>query len=275
MSSSRLAAFALVATLGAGAGQADVVHLLDGDRISGQVVSRRKTTLVVKTSFGSLTIPRAKIARIVREDGSEEVFNAPAVTATPAPPPPLRLVLVVTGQAFWYAWAPPKGVAVDATLRLVVSLDETPIATYTDATLDPRDLPNAIVNSFSFEPEVVTLSAGGEAQLAPPESRPGRAVLRIDLPAQMNRRQRLRLAYQINDASEEDPAWRDCAETALELAMRDDAPNFVHISQNRGEMEFSGLLKRKMKRVESFRIQARPERALEEVLPASPSPPSP
>lgn len=269
-SRSRLLAAALLATLAAGQGLADVVHLLDGDRISGQVVSRRKTTLVVKTSFGSLTIPRAKIARIVRDDGSQEVLNAPAApAATPAPPPPVRLVLVVTGQAFWYAWAPPKGVAVDPTLRLMVSLDEATIATYTDATLDPRDLPSALVNSFSFEPDVVTLSASGEAQVASPESRPGRAVLKIDLPSQMNRRHRLRLAYQINDGSEEEPAWRDCAETALEIALREDAPNFVHISQNRGEMEFSGLLKRKMKRVESFRIQARPERSLEEAAPPS------
>jgi len=266
----RLLPCALLVILAAAPGFADVVHLLDGDRITGQIASRRKTTLVVKTSFGSLTIPRAKIEKIVRADGSEEVLNAPpAPAATPAPPPPLRLVLVVTGQAFWYAWAPAKGVAVDPTLRLLVSLDETTIATYSDASLDPRDLPNALVNSFSFEPGVVTLGASGEAQVASPESRPGRAVLRIDLPQQLNRRPRLRLAYQINDGSEADPAWRDCAETALEIEMREDAPSFVHISQSRGEMEFSGLLKRKMKRVESFRIQARPERSLEGASPSS------
>lgn len=269
MSGRRLSAFALATALATPQALADIVHLLDGDRISGQIVSRRKTTLVVKTAFGSLTIPRAKIARIVHDDGSEEVLNAPPSPAA-TPPPPLRLVLVVTGQAFWYAWAPPKDGQVDPTLRLEVSLDEETIAAYTDATPDPRDLPSALVNSFSFEPEVVAMTAGGDTQLQSPESRPGRAVLRIDLPSQPARRRRLRLAYQINDGSAEEPAWRDCAETALEVELRDDVPNFVHISQSRGQMEFSGLLKRKMKHVETFRIQARPERSLEEASPPSP-----
>jgi hypothetical protein len=238
--------------------RADVVHLLDGDHISGQV-TKRKTTLTLKTPFGSLTIPRTKVARIVYDDGSEEVLNAaPLPRATPAPPP-LRLVLVVTGQAFWYAWDPPKGTLVDPTLRLQVSLDEETVATYSDATTDPADLPKALVNSFSFEPEVVVPGAGGEARVQPPETRPGRAVLKIELPAAASRRGRLRLAYQINEGSADEPAWRDCAETSLELELREDAPTFVHVSQSRGSMQFSGLLRRKMKNVETFRLEARPE----------------
>lgn len=241
--------------------RADVVHLLDGDRISGRVVTKRKTTLTLKTPYGSLTIPRAKIAKVAYEDGSEEVVTVtPQPAATPSPPSRVRLVLVVTGQAFWYAWDPPKSAPVDPTLRLQVSLDEDTVATYSDATPDPRDLPGALVNSFSFEPDVVTLAAGGEARLLPPETRPGRAVLKIDLPSAMSRRQRLRLVYQINAGTPEDATWRDCAESALELELREDLPIFVHISQTRGSMEFSGLLRRKMKHVETFRIEMRPER---------------
>lgn len=241
--------------------RADVVHLLDGDRISGRVVTKRKTTLTLKTPYGSLTIPRTKIAKVAYDDGSEEVVSViPQPAATRSPASRVRLVLVVTGQAFWYAWAPPKGAVVDPTLRLQVSLDEEAVATYTDATPDPRDLPSALVNSFSFEPEVVTMNAWGEARVQSPETRPGRAVLKIDLPSAMSRRGRLRLAYQINEGAAEDPTWRDCAESALELDLREDLPTFVHISQNRGSMEFSGLLRRRMKHVETFRIEARPER---------------
>lgn len=246
---------------------ADVVQLLDGDRISGRVVARRKTTLTLKTAYGSLTIPRAMIAKVAYDDGSEEqVSQAPQPAATPQPP--LRLVLVVTGQAFWYAWDPPKGAVVDPTLRLQVSLDEVAMATYSDATPDPGDLPSALVNSFSFEPEAVMMNAGGDAHVASPETRPGRAVLKIELPSATARRQRLRLAYQINDGSVENPAWRDCAEAALELELLEQRPTFVHVSQSRGSMEFSGLLKRRMKHVETFRIEARPERE-----PGEPSPP--
>jgi hypothetical protein len=223
-------------------------------------VTKRKTTLTLKTTYGSLTIPRAKVAHIVYDDGREEVLNAaPLPPATPSPAPPLRLVVVVTGQAFWYAWDPPKGTLVDPTLRLQVSLDEEAVATYSDATTDPADLPKALVNSFSFEPEVVLPSAGAEARVEPPETRPGRAVLRIELPATTSRRARLRLAYQINAGSAEEPAWRDCTETALELELRDDLPTFVHVSQSRGSMQFSGFLRRKMKGVETFRLEARPE----------------
>jgi hypothetical protein len=236
--------------------RADVVQLLDGDRISGRV-SKRKTTVTLKTAFGSLTIPRSKIAKIVWDDGSEEVVNVAPQPAPTSPPP--RLVLVVTGQAFWYAWSPPKGTAVDPTLRLQVSLDEEPLATYADATPDPADLPGALINSFSFEPEVVVPAASGEARVLPPETRPGRAVLKIELPPATSHNLRLRLAYQVNEASAESPAWRDCVEAVLNLELREDGPTFVHVSQSRGNMEFSGFLRRKMKRVETFRLEARPD----------------
>ena len=72
---------------------------------------------------------------------------------------------MVTGHAFWYAWDPPKGTLVDPTLRLQVSLDEDSVATYSDATTDPADLPKALVNSFSFEPEVVVPDAAGETRV--------------------------------------------------------------------------------------------------------------
>jgi hypothetical protein len=262
---------ALAASLLAVQASAEVVEMLDGDRFRGKIVSKRKTSLVLKTAYGSLTIPRSRVAKIVHDDGREEVLNAPLAPAVVLPPPPpVRLVLIVTGDSFWYAWDPPKGTIVDPTLRLQVSVDEQPIVVYADSTLDPGDLPKAVVNSFSFEPQVVTPVAGNEARPLPPESRPGRAVLKIDLPPPTSGRRRLRFAYQINDGSPEAPAWRDCAEAALELELSDDAPNFVHLRQNRGRMEFSGFLHKKMKQVESFVVEARPERNVEEAVPPAP-----
>lgn len=267
---------ALAASLFAARAVAEVVELLDGDRFTGKIVSKRKTSLVLKTAYGSLTIPRTRVAKIVHDDGREEVLNAPLVAPSVLPPPPpVRLVLIVTGDSFWYAWDPPKGQTVDPTLRLQVSVDEDPVVIYADATLDPGDLPKAVVNSFSFEPQAVTPIAGNDARPLPPESRPGRAVLKIDLPAPTSGRRRLRFAYQINDGSAEKPAWRDCAESTLELELRDDAPTFVHLRQSRGRMEFSGFLRKKMKQVESFLVEARPERNVDEVVPPAPVPPAP
>lgn len=257
----RLATAALGLALWPAAATADVFHLKDGDRISGRIASRRKTSYLVKTPYGSLTLPKSKIVKVVHDDGTEEVLNPPEPPpATPEPPPPpVRLILVITGQTFWHAWDPPKGTAVDPTLRLQVSLDEAPVATYTDAHEDPEDLPRALVNTFSFAPEDVVATASGEAQVLPPEARPGRIVLKIDLPPQMSRRHRLRMSYQVNEGAEAEPSWRDAAEAALELEVREGLATFVHVRQDRGRMEFSGLMKRKMKNVETFRIEVRAE----------------
>ena len=215
----------------------------------------------MKTPYGSLSIPKSRIVKIVRDDGTEVVLNPPEPPPpTPEPPPPpVRMILVVTGHTFWYAWD--KGASVDPTLRLQVSLDEDPVATYTDPHTDPQDLPRALVNSFSFAAEDVVATASAEAQILAPEARPGRIVLKIDLPAQMSRRHRLRLSYQVNEGSEPEPAWRDVTEAALELELREGKATFVHVRQDRGRMEFSGLTKRKMKNVDTFRIDVRSELA--------------
>lgn len=260
MKASLLAAAALGVALGPAVASADdVFHLRDGDRITGRVLSERKTSFLVKTSYGSLSIPKSRIVKIVRDDGTEVMLNPPeAPPPTPEPPPPpIRMILVVTGQTFWYAWD--KGASVDPTLRLQASLDEEPVATYTDAHTDPQDLPRALVNSFSFAAEDVVATASAEAQVLAPEARPGRIVLKIDLPAQMSRRHRLRLSYQVNEGSEAEPAWRDVAEAALELELREGKATFVHVRQDRGRMEFSGLTRRKMKNVDTFRLEVRAE----------------
>lgn len=267
-----VAAAATVAALLAPQASAEVVVLLGGDRYTGKIVSKRKASLVVRTAYGSLTIPRSAVAKIVFEDGHEEEVNGPPPPppASPPPPPPVRLELAVTGDSFWYAWDPPKGTQVDATLRLAVSVDDETVADYADATLDPGDLPKAVVNSFSFEPGVVTVESRGDAQALPPETRPGRAVLKIDLPPAASGRRRLRFAYQVNDGSPGQPSWRECAAGALELELRDDGPNLVRLSQSRGRMEFSGFLHKKMKQVESFVVEARAADDAGEAAPPAP-----
>ena len=120
----------------------------------------------------------------MRDDGTERVLNPRREQEAAEPPPaPVRLILIVTGHTFWYAWDPPRGAAIDPILRLQISIDEESVATYVDARQDPDELPRVpFVNSFTFAAADVALAATGPARLLPPETRPGRTVLRIELP---------------------------------------------------------------------------------------------
>jgi hypothetical protein len=253
-----LLAGTLVAGL-CGLARADVYVLVDGDRITGKTLLKASKSYRVQTVYGRLVIPRSKVERIVHEDGSEEKVNAPE--APPPPPtPPLRLVLVITGKSFWYAWDPPKGTGVDPSLRLELRLDEETIASYLDAKTDPQDLPAAkAINTFSFAPEDVALTAASGAALTNPETRPGRVVLKIDLPLDLAGHHRLRVAYQVNDKTGEEPAWRDVAATTAEVELAESTPAFLQVRQDAGRMTFSGFTHRSMKNVETFKLDARVE----------------
>jgi len=265
----RAALVALLLLLSASV-RADVYVLLTGDRITGKPVVEGKKTITVQTPFGRLVIPRTRIEKIVRPDGTEEVVNppmlVPAPSPTPAPAPRARLVLVIQGQTFFHGWDPKDLGSGDPSLRLEVRLDEEVVASWVDAKPDP-ELPGAVLNSFSFLSEDVLAFAGQGVELAPPDVKPGRAVLKIGLPPESVHR-KLRLAYQINEADKEHPAWRDLAEGSADVELHADAPTIVQVRQDRGKMQFSGLTHKRMKNVETFRIDVTPEAKA-----ASPGPP--
>jgi hypothetical protein len=259
----------LLALLPSASARADVYVLLTGDRITGKPVGKAKRAITVETPFGRLVIPRSRIQRIIKDDGSEEVVNPPLMVAVetpePAPPRPVTrpwLIFVIQGQTFFYAWAGKDAAKTDPSLRLEVRLDEEPIASWVDAKTDP-DIKGAVLNMFSFAPEDVSAFAGPGVELAPPEVQPGRAVLKIGLAPETAHR-RLRFAYQINDGNAEHPAWHDQAEGSTDVELHADAPTIVQVRQSRGKMDFSGflgldLLGRRMKNVGTFRIDVRAE----------------
>lgn len=232
---------------------ADVYVLRDGDRVTGKTVLKAVKTFTVQTSYGRLTIPREKIERILHDDGKEEVLNPPP-EPPPSPPPPVHLIVVITGKMFWYAWD--ENASADPTLRLTASLDEETVVTYADAHTDPEGIRGATVNAFSFRPEDVAVRTAEGVRCPPPEARPGRVVLRVELPAERVGRRRLRLAYQVDEGSAADPAWRDVAEASLDVDLRANTPTFVEIQQDAGRMEFS---RHRMKNTETFRIVTKTE----------------
>jgi len=237
----------------------DVFILRGGDQITGQPIQEGKRSFKVKTPYGVLTIPRAKVDRIVRPDGREDLVNPePVVTVATLPESRrARLILIITGATFWHAWDP-KG-RPDPTLRLEVSLDEEVIATYVDAKTDP-DIRGAVVNAFSFDPDDVAVVSGEEALVLPPEARPGRIALKIDVRASEAPRL-LRVAYQAAEGPAEERGWRDLAAGSTGVELRAESPTFIRVSQDRGRMEFSGFFRRRMKHVETFALELTAERA--------------
>ena len=254
-----LTAAALLVGLAAPA-LAEVVVLKDGDRVRGKLVVRGTVRLRLQTPYGLLIIPLDKIEKIVNDDGTEEVLgahdpSAPAAAPTPPPPPAVKLGVIITGKTFWQAWDP-KGVPQDPSLRLEVRLDEKPVATYVDTQIDEGEIPGAVVNAFAFTPEAMTAVAGPGARVLLPETRPGRILLEIELSAESAGERKLRLAYQSNDGSKGDPAWRDLATTSLVVTLNPQTPLFIKVEQAPGSMEFR---KKQMRNVDSFRIAARSE----------------
>jgi hypothetical protein len=248
----RAATGALVLLLAASLVHADVVVLVNGDRVTGRVVGRVTRRVRLQTPYGSLVIPVEKVERILRDDGREEVLNAPPApppAPAPPPPPPVRILVTVKGQAFWQAWDP-KSAPEDPSLRLEVRLDDRPLATYTDVNLDPEDLPKAVVNSFVFSPERLFVGAAAGVAASPPRIAAGEIRLEVAAPPELAGRRRLRLAYQVNDAGSAAPTWRDVVLAEGEVVLAPGGQTRVRVSQDRGTMDFT---RRRMRNVETFR----------------------
>ncbi len=252
----RAVAAATAALLWAGTALgADVLLMRNGDRVSGRIVGETSRSVRIETPYGRLLVPRGTIARIQREGKPEEVLASPAPGAPPPPGPTrgVRLVLVVLGKTFWQAWdardAPP-----DPTLRLEVRVDEDPVAYYVDAKDDPDEIPRAVVNTFSFAAGDIALEAAPGVEIAPPEVRTGRIVLKLDLPLELAGERKVRVAYQANTGTSQAPAWRDLADGSLTLDLAARTASFVQLRQDPGRMEFSGFPRKRMKRVETFRL---------------------
>jgi hypothetical protein len=240
----------------------DVYHLRNGDRITGRTIAQTRRSFAVQTPFGRLTLPRVRVARVVHADGSEEVLHpvdaagaAAAALPTPAPIPAVgtaRLVLAISGMTFWQAWDLREAER-DPTLRLELRLDEEAVVVYADEHPDPDQIKGAVVNAFSFA-EGLTISPAPSVRVHPPDVRPGRIVLKLDLAALSPAPKRLRLAYQINTGTAEKPAWKDAVSAATAVTIAESQPALVEVRQERGRMEFAGLFRRRMRHVDTFEL---------------------
>ncbi len=231
--------------------RADVLTLANGDRVTGNVVSKTSKRFRLQTPYGLLVLPRDAVVRIQHDDGTVEELKAPAPAPTPTPPPPpepARIHLVIAGDSFWQAWDP-KAAPPDPSLRLAVRLDARELATYTDATLDPEDLPKAVVNSFVFSPDKLAIRAAEGIVAGPPVVVPGEIGLPLKLPGQLAGPHTLILAYQLNDGTTSAPQWHDVVTATADLTLEAGKASVLRLQQSRGSMEYK---RGKMRGVETF-----------------------
>jgi hypothetical protein len=248
----------LVALILVGSARGDVFFLDDGDRITGKLLSEGKRSFRIQTAYGRLVVPRAHILRFVRDDGTEVAPNpTPTPVPTPTPNPLCTVQLELSGSVFWYAWSPSQGEEVDPTLRFRLLLDGSPLATFTDAVPDPGAVDAPIVNRFSFSD--VSLEPAPEVRLSAPELASGRVRLRLELPAEKAGPYRLQVAYQKNDGTVAEPAFTDLLFTDIEVALQPGQVAAVALLQDRGRMEYSGLFRKRLKNVDTFRLELRSE----------------
>ena len=99
------------------------------------------------------------------------------------------------------------------------------------------------------------MNAAEGARAAPPELAEGQIRLPIVLPAALAGRRRLRLAYQVNDATSAVPRWRDVVVAQGEVALEPGQAEDVKVAQERGTMDY---VKRRMRNVETFRAMPGP-----------------
>ncbi len=245
-------ALALMLALGvASAGRADVVLLINGDRISGRIQASTPRRVRLQTLYGTLAIPRQHVQRLEYDDGRVEVVNAPREPPPPVPTPrpePARLQLAVTGDSFWQAWDP-RAAPADPSLRLELLLDDAPIVSYTDSKLDPEDLPGAVVNSFVFSPEDLLVRVGPGVVVAPPIVVDAEIGLALEIPPEASGPHSLRLAYQINEGTAAEPTWLNVVTATLPVEVAPGRTLALRLEQSRGSMEYAH---RRMLHVETF-----------------------
>jgi hypothetical protein len=229
---------------------AETLLLDNGDRISGRILSRDESVVRIETPFGQLRVPRSRIVRLIGAGDTPAPRGAAA-----APEGRILLDLTIVGQAFWQARESVQLRSQDNTLRFELRLDGALLAAYEDYTLDPGEIRRAAVNVFSFRPrEARAISAKG-VKLSPAASHPGRVTLQLTLPPATAGRRRLTVSYL--GGSSADGTREVLSFAALDLLLREGTPCRLSLSQRRGEMEFAGWPRRRMRGIDTFALSLR------------------
>ena len=240
----------------------EVVHLKNGDVFHGTVLTVGAKTVTLKTPYGRLIIPKADIEKIVYGDGvegraGEKPSAAPPPPPAPPPSPPRpQIGLEIRGRSFWYAWQATPREAADPRIRLRLSLAGVQVAELVDSKPDTVDR-SSVYNSFTFSPtdsQVVDTAGGFSCSVN--EAVDGRVVLKLDLPEKYPEQEhQLQMRYQVNEGSKDLPRWLDAVTRAFPVQVKAGKEAHLVIEQDPAGLEFAGMVRKRMKNVESFAVR--------------------
>jgi hypothetical protein len=257
-----------------GVAAGEVVHLKNGDIVHGTVVTVGTKSITLRTPYGRLVIPKTDVDRIVYAEaeaaGGEQPLGAPKPLPPPAPPPRPEIALEIRGRSFWYAWQSNPREAADPRIRLRLAFGNLPVAELVDAKPDTVDR-SSVYNSFTFSPsdsQVVSTAEGFSCSVD--DAVDGRVVLKLQFPEKHPEgEQELQMRYQVNEGTAELPRWLDAVSRAFPVTIKSGKRTHLILEQDPIGLEFTGLMRKRMKNVESFSVRVLSSE-LREIPPAPP-----
>lgn len=253
-------ALSLFVFAGPSLGIAEVIHLNNGDIMTGEIVSANNRSLTIKTAYGQLVIPKTDVARIEYEGGAAtEMDSEGKPTTKPAKAPRTgggaKVSMSIRGRSFWYAFNAPQGSRTDTRVRMKLYMGSERICTLMDSKPDTVD-GNTLYNSFTFSPtdsQVVDVAAGYACRVE--EARDGLVVFRLDLPASYpTGHVNAQMQYEINSGDTTMAQWGEAVSTGFSFPVESGKETSVVIEQNSDALEYTGFLKKEMKNVRLFQI---------------------
>lgn len=241
----------------AGPLHAEVVHLVNGDIIHGELVSANNTTITLETKYGKLLIPKEDILRIgnvtTADAASEEEEEADEPEA--AAGAPASVSLTISGRSFWYAFDSPADDPADTTVRLRVFLGTQHACTFDDQKPDTKD-GSILYNSFTFsETDATLVEAAVGHECAVQRTEDGNVWLSITLPPDASTGERLvRMVYEINAGEPGAPRWEEAISRSFTVQVAPGRQSVVALQQNASALEYTGLFKKSMKNLELFQL---------------------
>lgn len=246
----KLALLLLVSCLGSlsAPAAAEVIYLVNGDIIHGELVSANNTSVTLQTKYGKLDIPKEDIKSIGDPEAAaaEETVVAAEPASVDVPGHAASLSFNITGRSFWYAF---DGTA-DTRIRMSLDIGSDHACSFIDSQPDTVD-GDTLYNSFTFSPDDAVLSGTADGfECAVQKSEDGNIWLAVSLAASEGERL-VRMTYSVAS----DGVWNDVISRAFSVEVAPGQHTVVSLQQDASALAYSGLFKKEMKNLEAFQLQ--------------------
>ena len=252
----KLALLLLVAGIGslAAPAAAEVIYLVNGDIIHGELVSANNTSVTLQTKYGKLDIPKEDIKSIGEPEAaaaaapgeSDEAVVAADPASMDVPGHAASLSFNITGRSFWYAF---DGTA-DTRIRMSLDIGNDHACSFVDSQPDTVD-GDTLYNSFTFSPDDAVLAETADGfECAVQKTEDGNIWLAVSLAASEGQRL-VRMSYAVADGG----VWNDVISRAFSVDIAPGQHTVVSLQQDASALAYSGLFKKEMKNLDAFQLQ--------------------